>query len=148
MYTRCEHLPVTLQRRAFVRTLHYTEISRKCCSLYSPFCFWDADPVSIVLLIEAAEWLWKCVVCAELATTSPTVHGALRRADQWQQQLAEALESRAPPADYIPGCFPDHHTPGPPINKYRYTFGPYREYPSSGDINRLMMNARSKFSCI
>ncbi|CAB3244524.1 unnamed protein product [Arctia plantaginis] len=56
---------------------------------------------------------------SELATTSPMVHGALRRVDQWQQQLTETLESRAPPPDYIPGCFPDQQTSGPPINKYR-----------------------------
>ncbi|XP_037292444.1 dmX-like protein 2 isoform X2 [Manduca sexta] len=56
---------------------------------------------------------------SELATTSPTVHGALRRVDQWQQQLTETLESRSPPPDYIPGCFPDQQTSGPPINKYR-----------------------------
>ncbi|CAH2982214.1 unnamed protein product [Chilo suppressalis] len=56
---------------------------------------------------------------SELATTSPTVHGALRRVDQWQQQLTETLEARAPPPDYIPGCFPDSQLPGPPINKYR-----------------------------
>ncbi|XP_037874527.1 dmX-like protein 2 isoform X1 [Bombyx mori] len=55
----------------------------------------------------------------ELATTSPTVHGALRRVDQWQQQLTETLDSRAPPLDYIPGCFPEQQTSGPPINKYR-----------------------------
>lgn len=56
----------------------------------------------------------------ELATTSPMVHGALRRVDQWQQQLTETLESRAPPSDYIPGCFPEQLPTGPPINKYRY----------------------------
>lgn len=48
------------------------------------------------------------------------VHGALRRVDQWQQQLTETLDSRAPPPDYIPGCFPDQQTSGPPINKYRF----------------------------
>ncbi|XP_026326146.1 dmX-like protein 2 isoform X9 [Hyposmocoma kahamanoa] len=56
---------------------------------------------------------------SELATTSPTIHAALRRLDQWQQQLTETLESRAPPVDYIPGCFPDQQTSGPPINKYK-----------------------------
>uniref|UniRef100_A0A2A4IWI3 RAVE complex protein Rav1 C-terminal domain-containing protein n=1 Tax=Heliothis virescens TaxID=7102 RepID=A0A2A4IWI3_HELVI len=56
---------------------------------------------------------------SELATTSPMVHGALRRVDQWQQQLTETLESRAPPPDYIPGCFPEQLPTGPPINKYR-----------------------------
>ncbi|XP_041980851.1 dmX-like protein 2 isoform X4 [Aricia agestis] len=56
---------------------------------------------------------------SELATTSPTVHAALRRAEQWQQQLTETLDVRAPPPDYIPGCFPDQITSGPPINKYR-----------------------------
>lgn len=47
------------------------------------------------------------------------VHGALRRVDQWQQQLTETLESRSPPPDYIPGCFPEQLPTGPPINKYR-----------------------------
>ncbi|KAI8434147.1 hypothetical protein MSG28_012272 [Choristoneura fumiferana] len=57
--------------------------------------------------------------CPQLATTSPTVHGALRRVDQWQQQLTENLEARPPPPDYIPGCFPEQLPAGPPINKYR-----------------------------
>ncbi|XP_050676166.1 dmX-like protein 1 [Leptidea sinapis] len=56
---------------------------------------------------------------SELATTSPTVHAALRRVEQWQQQLTESLEARQAPPDYIPGCFPDQITNGPPINKYR-----------------------------
>ncbi|KAG7300161.1 hypothetical protein JYU34_015710 [Plutella xylostella] len=54
----------------------------------------------------------------ELATTSPMVHGALRRVEQWHQQLNETLQATPPPPDYIPGCFPEQAS-GPPINKYR-----------------------------
>ncbi|XP_063539585.1 dmX-like protein 2 [Cydia strobilella] len=89
----------------------------------------DPDSYSWVLMRVAVlrlsqqklqHFLQLCgIEMSELATTSPTVHAALRRVDQWQQQLTENLESRAPPPDYIPGCFPEQLPAGPPINKYR-----------------------------
>ncbi|KAL0821029.1 hypothetical protein ABMA28_005673 [Loxostege sticticalis] len=83
---------------------------------------WYVMRVAVLRLAQTKlqHFLQLCgIEMSELATTSPTVHGALRRVDQWQQQLTEVLESRAPPQDYIPGCFPDQQTSGPPINKYR-----------------------------
>ncbi|CAH2049435.1 unnamed protein product, partial [Iphiclides podalirius] len=83
---------------------------------------WHVMRVAVLRLAQTKlqQFLQLCgIEMTELATTSPMVHGALRRVDQWQQQLTETLESRAPPQDYIPGCFPDQITAGPPINKYR-----------------------------
>ncbi|XP_072938045.1 dmX-like protein 2 isoform X3 [Epargyreus clarus] len=83
---------------------------------------WYVMRVAVLRLAQQKlqHFLQLCgIEMSELATTSPTVHAALRRVDQWQQQLTETLESRAPPSDYIPGCFPDQQTAGPPINKYR-----------------------------
>ncbi|XP_068622766.1 dmX-like protein 2 [Battus philenor] len=83
---------------------------------------WYVMRVAVLRLAQSKlqQFLQLCgIEMSELATTSPMVHGALRRVDQWQQQLTETLESRAPPSDYIPGCFPDQITAGPPINKYR-----------------------------
>ncbi|XP_060804377.1 dmX-like protein 2 isoform X1 [Amyelois transitella] len=83
---------------------------------------WYVMRVAVLRLAQQKlqHFLQLCgIEMSELATTSPTVHGALRRVDQWQQQLYETLESRAPPSDYIPGCFPDQQTAGPPINKYK-----------------------------
>ncbi|XP_013140314.1 PREDICTED: dmX-like protein 2 [Papilio polytes] len=83
---------------------------------------WYVMRVAVLRLAQTKlqQFLQLCgIEMSELATTSPMVHGALRRVDQWQQQLTESLEARAPPSDYIPGCFPDQVTAGPPINKYR-----------------------------
>ncbi|XP_039758479.1 dmX-like protein 2 isoform X1 [Pararge aegeria] len=83
---------------------------------------WYVMRVAVLRLAQhkLQHFLQLCgIEMSELATTSPTVHGALRRVEQWQQQLTETLESRAPPSNYIPGCFPDQQTSGPPINKYR-----------------------------
>ncbi|XP_032514293.2 dmX-like protein 2 isoform X1 [Danaus plexippus] len=83
---------------------------------------WYVMRVAVLRLAQhkLQHFLQLCgIEMSELATTSPTVHGALRRLEQWQQQLTETLESRAPPTDYIPGCFPEQITTGPPINKYR-----------------------------
>ncbi|XP_026493459.2 dmX-like protein 2 isoform X2 [Vanessa tameamea] len=83
---------------------------------------WYVMRVAVLRLAQhkLQHFLQLCgIEMSELATTSPTVHGALRRVEQWQQQLTETLEARAPPPDYIPGCFPDQQTSGPPINKYR-----------------------------
>ncbi|CAH0724979.1 unnamed protein product, partial [Brenthis ino] len=83
---------------------------------------WYVMRVAVLRLAQhkLQHFLQLCgIEMSELATTSPTVHGALRRVEQWQQQLTETLESRSSPPDYIPGCFPDQQTAGPPINKYR-----------------------------
>ncbi|XP_069360207.1 dmX-like protein 2 isoform X9 [Maniola hyperantus] len=83
---------------------------------------WHVMRVAVLRLAQQKlqHFLQLCgIEMSELATTSPTVHGALRRVEQWQQQLTETLEARAPPPHYIPGCFPDQQTSGPPINKYR-----------------------------
>ncbi|XP_045775741.1 dmX-like protein 2 isoform X3 [Maniola jurtina] len=83
---------------------------------------WHVMRVAVLRLAQhkLQHFLQLCgIEMSELATTSPTVHGALRRVEQWQQQLTETLEARAPPPHYIPGCFPDQQTSGPPINKYR-----------------------------
>ncbi|XP_052742471.1 dmX-like protein 2 isoform X1 [Bicyclus anynana] len=83
---------------------------------------WYVMRVAVLRLAQnkLQHFLQLCgIEMSELATTSPTVHGALRRVEQWQQQLTETLESRAPPPNYIPGCFPEQQTSGPPINKYR-----------------------------
>ncbi|XP_049871334.1 dmX-like protein 2 isoform X2 [Pectinophora gossypiella] len=83
---------------------------------------WYVMRVAVLRLAQQKlqHFLQMCgIEMSELATTSPTIHAALRRVDQWQQQLTETLESRAPPPDYIPGCFPDQQTSGPPINKYK-----------------------------
>ncbi|KAJ0175201.1 hypothetical protein K1T71_009342 [Dendrolimus kikuchii] len=83
---------------------------------------WYVMRVAVLRLAQKnlQHFLQMCgIEMSELATTSPTVHGALRRLDQWQQQLTETLESRCSPPDYIPGCFPEQQTAGPPINKYR-----------------------------
>lgn len=80
----------------------------------------NTDIISLPMFMSRILYLYILFIHLELATTSPTVHGALRRVEQWQQQLTETLESRSPPPDYIPGCFPDQQTAGPPINKYRY----------------------------
>ncbi|XP_060840547.1 dmX-like protein 2 isoform X2 [Rhopalosiphum padi] len=56
----------------------------------------------------------------ELPVSSPLIHGTLRAVSQWQEILKEELESKGPPpVDYIPGCFVEQATTGPPINKYR-----------------------------
>ncbi|XP_052752135.1 dmX-like protein 1 isoform X3 [Galleria mellonella] len=83
---------------------------------------WYVMRVAVLRLAQQKlqHFLQLCgIEMSELATTSPTVHAALRRVDQWQQQLTETLESRPPPPDFIPGCFPEQQTSGPPINKYR-----------------------------
>ncbi|XP_045501506.1 dmX-like protein 2 [Colias croceus] len=83
---------------------------------------WYVMRVGVLRLAQTKlqHFLQQCgIEMSELATTSPTIHAALRRVEQWQQQLSETLESRAAPQDYIPGCFPDQITSGPPINKYR-----------------------------
>ncbi|XP_045511959.1 dmX-like protein 2 isoform X5 [Pieris brassicae] len=83
---------------------------------------WYVMRVGVLRLAQSKlqSFLQLCgIEMSELATTSPTVHAALRRVEQWQQQLTETLESRPSPVDYIPGCFPDRTTSGPPINKYR-----------------------------
>ncbi|GBP07756.1 DmX-like protein 2, partial [Eumeta japonica] len=82
---------------------------------------WYVIRVAVLRLArhKLQEFLQICgIEMSELATTSPMVHGALRRVEQWQQQLTETLESKPPPPDYIPGCFPEQIS-GPPINKYR-----------------------------
>ncbi|XP_050532464.1 dmX-like protein 2 isoform X5 [Daktulosphaira vitifoliae] len=56
----------------------------------------------------------------ELPVSSPLIHGILRVVSQWQDILKEELESKGPPPiDYIPGCYIEQATTGPPINKYR-----------------------------
>ncbi|XP_054286224.1 dmX-like protein 2 isoform X3 [Macrosteles quadrilineatus] len=56
----------------------------------------------------------------ELPVSSPLIHGVLRVVSQWEEVLKSELESRGPPpADYIPGCYVETATTGPPINKYR-----------------------------
>lgn len=83
---------------------------------------WYVMRVAVLKLAQhkLQDFLQLCgIEMSELATTSPMVHGALRRVDQWQQQLNEILESKPPPPDYIPGCFPEQQIAGPPINKYR-----------------------------
>lgn len=60
------------------------------------------------------------ILCPELPVSSPLIHGILRVVSQWQEILKEELESKGiPPVDYIPGCFVEQATSGPPINKYR-----------------------------
>jgi hypothetical protein len=60
------------------------------------------------------------IMCLELPVSSPLIHGILRVVSQWQDILKEELESKGPPpVDYIPGCFVEQATTGPPINKYR-----------------------------
>ncbi|XP_053611658.1 dmX-like protein 2 isoform X3 [Plodia interpunctella] len=104
--------PTKKEKRKFVNLEHSDPDS------YS----WFVMRVAVLRLAQhkLQHFLQLCgIEMSELATTSPTVHGALRRVDQWQQQLYETLEARAPPPDYIAGCFPDQQTQGPPINKYK-----------------------------
>uniref|UniRef100_A0A1B6DAH6 Uncharacterized protein n=2 Tax=Clastoptera arizonana TaxID=38151 RepID=A0A1B6DAH6_9HEMI len=56
----------------------------------------------------------------ELPVSSPLIHGVLRVVSHWQDTLKEELEMRGPaPVDYIPGCYVESSTTGPPLHKYR-----------------------------
>lgn len=57
---------------------------------------------------------------SELPISSPLIHGVIRVISQWQKLLKEELDSKGPPPpDYIPGCYIEDVTIGPPIQKYR-----------------------------
>lgn len=75
----------------------------------------------ILYKISVGKLIHKCtILCPELPVSSPLIHGILRVVSQWQEILKEELESKGPPPiDYIPGCFVEQATTGPPINKYR-----------------------------
>lgn len=55
-----------------------------------------------------------------MPVSSPLIHGVIRVISQWQKLLKEELDSKGPPPpDYIPGCYIEDVTVGPPIQKYR-----------------------------
>ncbi|XP_066150653.1 dmX-like protein 2 isoform X3 [Euwallacea fornicatus] len=62
---------------------------------------------------------------SELPVASPLIHSALRSLTNWQENLKRELELRQAPPEYIPGCFVESTTTGPPIQKYRQLLEPH-----------------------
>ncbi|KAL1506470.1 hypothetical protein ABEB36_005832 [Hypothenemus hampei] len=61
---------------------------------------------------------------SELPVASPLIHSALRSLTNWQENLKRELELRISPPEYIPGCFVESSSTGPPIQKYRQLLEP------------------------
>ncbi|CAH1131144.1 unnamed protein product [Ceutorhynchus assimilis] len=62
---------------------------------------------------------------SELPVASPLIHSSLRSLTYWQDNLKRELELRQTPPEYIPGCFIESTTSGPPIQKYKQLLEPH-----------------------
>ncbi|XP_050306486.1 dmX-like protein 2 isoform X3 [Anthonomus grandis grandis] len=80
---------------------------------------------------------------SELPVASPLIHSALRSLTNWQENLKRELELREVPPEYIPGCFVESSTTGPPIQKYRQLLEPHNtpfSTKSSASSARMLWN--------
>ena len=68
--------------------------------------------------------MYDCDV-VELPVCSPLMQSVLTSLEQWEILLQGKLDLFAgPPQDYIPSCYPDQHTNGPAIFKYKTMMEP------------------------